>query len=203
MRIPFQKRTDAIHTQVEVTSKAAASMLLDMGRESYKLQSMAVYSTITALVMNACLRLYTSQKFAKHPITKTTRWCEFVFTAFTTLCIIGGTFTAVLFNILGIYTKECLGMHNDSGYLAFQAATAIYRKWGFRTFLMTCLSFVGSFLLSVYEKVREEGSTRVATFIMVGSIVLALLAGFHIQMVLRMATQFIYTPDFKALHKIA
>jgi hypothetical protein len=173
-----------------------------MGREAYKLQSMATYSTITALVMNACLRLYTSQRFAKHPTLKTTRWCEHLFTASTTLCIIGGVFTAVLFNILGIYSKECLGLGNTAGYLAFQAATALYRKWGFRTFLMTAMSFTCSFLLSVYEKVREGGAD-IGRWVILGSIVLTLFAGFHIQAVLRLATQYIYTPDFKALHKIA
>lgn len=205
VRTPFQTSPSVIHsssTQLQVVSSAAASVVLDMGREAYKLQSMATYSTITALVMNACLRLYTSQRFARHPTTKNARWCENLFTLSTTLCIIGGVFTAVLFNILGIYAKECLGLGNTAGYLSFQAATAIYRKWGFRTFLMTALSFICSFLLSVYEK-TQEGDADIGRWVIVGSIVLTLFAGFHIQAVLSLATQFIYTPDFKALHKIA
>jgi hypothetical protein len=188
------------------TATLAAEAVLDLGRLKYRLESMATYSTITALVMNACLRLYTSQKFAKDPDTGATRTVQHIFTALSIVCIIAGVFTAVLFNILGIYSKECLGMHNDAGYVAFQAATAIHRKWGFRTFLTTCLSFVGSFLLSVYEnaitKKAETGRTK-GLWIFAVAIILAAVAAFEIQRVLSLATQLIYTAEFKARHEFA
>ena len=177
-----------------------AQLALNMSRESYKLQSMATYSTITALIMNASLRLYTSQKFAKTQDNRT-RWCENLFQACTTLCIISGAFTAVLFNILGIYSKECLGLQNDAGYLAFSTATAIFRKWGFRCFLTTCMGFVGSFLLSVYE--RSLGEKELGKWVLVGSIILTLMAGYHIQTVLHLATKLIYTPEFCQKNHIA
>lgn len=177
----------------------------DLGRESYKLQSMATYSTITALVMNACLRLYTSQKFARTTDEATgqkrPRTPEYVFQALAVLCIVSGVFTALLFNILGIYSKESLGLANHAGYLAFRDATAQYRKNGFRAFLTTCVSFVGVFGLSVWERTKE--GDRKGQVILVGSIVLALLGAYHIHAVLRLATKFIYTPENCAINHIA
>lgn len=184
----------------------ATDAVFDLGRESLKLQSMATYSTITALVMNASLRLYTSQKFqteveenGKRP--KGVRTLEGVFTGSTVLCIVSGMFTAVLFNVLGIYSKEALGMRNESGYLAFAAATAIYRKWGFRAFLTTCISFIISFVTSVVEKTSNED--RAGQLILISSIIVLLFGAFHIQTVLALATKLIYTPEFVSLNHVA
>jgi len=179
---------------------------VSLSREGLKLQSMAQYSTITALVMNASLRLFTSQKFniqvdadGKRP--RMICVLESIFTASTTLCIVCGTFTAVLFNILGIYSKEALGVGCEEGYVAFQHATAIYRKWGFRTFLLTCLSFVTSFLISVVEKTSNEDTVGQAILLM--SILLALVGVFHIHTVLGLATKYIYTVEMKSKNYIA
>ena len=98
-------------------------------------------------------------------------------------------------------SKESLGMANYAGYLAFRKATAIYRKWGFRTFLLTCLSFVGGFGLAVWERTQE--GDRKGEIILLGCIVLAILGGYHIRQVLVLATKFIYTPENCALHNIA
>jgi len=102
---------------------ASASASFNLANESYKLQSMATYSTITALIMNACLRLYTSQKFTAATATVTTApsssaennddeersssntAAECLFEFLSILCIISGVFTALLFNILGIYRQ--------------------------------------------------------------------------------------------------
>lgn len=95
-------------------------------------------------------------------------------------------------------------MANHAGYLAFQTATAVHRKWGFRTFLLTCLSFLGGFALSVAEKETTQiGDRKVGRLLLVASIGLALLGAFHIQAVLQLATRFIYTPESCALNHIA
>ena len=199
--------TTRLHVMVDPSwiVRGGAEVALNLARESFKLESMATYSTITALVMNASLRLYTSEKFARGPTgengKKTNLPAEYLFVASTTLCIMSGIFTALLFNILGIYSKESLGMANHAGYLAFQKATAVYRKWGFRAFLMTCLSFVSGFGLSVWEK--TQAGDRKGQFILVGSIVLALLGVYHIHTVLNLASQFIYTPESCAINNIA
>lgn len=195
-----------IATGVAILRGGAKAAALDLGQEVLKIQSMATYSTITALIMNASLRLYTSQKFeikvgpdGKRP--RQVQWLESIFTASSILCIVCGVFTAVLFNVLGIYSKEALGMGNESGYLAFRNATAIFRKYGFRTFLITSISFVTSFLASVVEKTSDED--RRGQIILVASIVLAVVCSLNIHTVLSLATKHIYTAEFRAKNHIA
>ena len=185
---------------------ALETVVWDVSRETMKLQAMTTYPTITALVMNASLRLYTSQKFewgvdADGNRPKGVKRLESVFTASTILCIVSGMFTAVLFSVLGIYSREALGLGNESGYVAFAAATAIHRKWGFRAFLTTCLSFVASFVISIVEKTSNED--RLGQYILIVSIFLLAIGVFQLQSVLALATKFIYTPEFKILNNIA
>jgi hypothetical protein len=178
--------------------RGGAASVINLSREGYYLQTLATYGTVTALIMNAALRLYSSTKFPKKEKgTKSTKYLNSLFTAITSLCIISGAFTAVLFNILGIYSKSALGMVNEEGYLAFRAATQIYAKWGFRSFLTTCVSFVGSFLLSLYARIKTEGD-QLGKVVLIGSILLALLGAYHIREVLALATKYIFTPEFLA-----
>jgi len=184
----------------------AAEVALDMGRENMKLSSMALYTTITALIMNACLRLYTSQKFefghdqdGKRP--RSIQILESIFTATSIVCIVCGVYTSVLFCVLGIYSREALWMNNIEGYLLFQQATAVLRKWGFRSFLMTSLSFLTCFLTSVVEKTSNED--RAGQIILVVSILLVLAGCFKIHTVLTLATKYIYTAAACAKNHVA
>jgi hypothetical protein len=178
----------------------ATASILNLSREGYYLQTLATYGTVTALIMNAALRLYSSTKFPKRKDetkqqTDMVKYMNSLFTAITSLCIISGAFTAVLFNILGIYSKSALGMVNEEGYLAFRAATQVYAKWGFRSFLTTCVSFVGSFLLSLYARIKSEDD-KLGRAVLIGSIIVASLGAYHIRQVLCLATEFIFTPEF-------
>mmetsp|Transcript_28071 Transcript_28071/g.52681 ORF Transcript_28071/g.52681 Transcript_28071/m.52681 type:complete len:236 (+) Transcript_28071:34-741(+) len=177
-------------------SSTATAVALDLGRESHLITEMASYGSVTALVLNAALRLWTSTKFSKDQ----SPWISNSFTISTTLCVVAGAFTAVLFQLLGIYSRSALGMGNDEGYVAFKTATALYRKWGFRCFLTELLTLVVSFLLSLYNKLWNEAGRQVetpllkraGTYIMAGSVILILLGGYHIQKVLELATKNIF-----------
>jgi hypothetical protein len=188
---------------------AASSPLLDLSREGYYLQSMSTYAVVTALVMNSALRLFTSTKFPSNKTTSTgdssmismmnsVKIASSLFKLLETLCIVSGVFTAIMFQLLGIYSKSALGMMNDKGYLAFKAATAVYRKWGFRCFLISLGSFVGVFLLSLYNKTicDNDGADRWDKAIFAASLLLAVLGAYHIKAVLNLATHFIFTPEF-------
>ena len=187
----------------------AKEAAINLGKEAMKIQAMATYSTITALIMNAALRLYTSQSFDikvtaegdQSPPVVAKSLLESIFTASTILCIVSGVFTAVLFNVLGIYSKEALGMDNVAGYISFRDATAVLRKWGFRAFLVSMCTFVTSFLISVAEKTSYKD--RWGQLILVGSILLTLVGAFHIHTVLTLATKYIYTARAVAENGIA
>ena len=181
--------------------QAPEMTVLDFSRQAYQLQVLAAYSTVTALVVHSCLRLYTStstdfpQRY-NHSLLLSTS-----FMVTTALCILSGAFTAVLFTILCIYSHSALSKMNDIGYLGFQAATAIYEVWGFRTFLLTVGSFVASFLLSLYQKTmafsqRYPQRHRAGTIVMLSSLLLTLVGAFHIKHVLDLANEFIFTPEF-------
>jgi hypothetical protein len=185
--------------------RGGASAALNLSRESYCITELAAYGTLTALVMNSALRLWTSTKFSKrqHPFV-----CN-SFTISTATCVISGVFTAILFQLLGIYSKSALGMSNDEGYAAFKAATAIYRKWGFRMFLTELVSFVYTFMISLYntlwiewdESTQQETENpvvqrRVGTCIFGVSLLFILLGGFHLQKVLSLATNLIFTASY-------
>lgn len=180
---------------------------LNLQREGYLLQEMATYATLTALILNAALRLWTSTKFNKDQKTLVGH----VFTVSTALCVISGSFTAILFQMLTIYSKGALGMANDTGYVAFYAATAVYRKWGFRCFLTELSTFVLSFLMSLYNTLWENARVhhaddgtnkasspfrRFGTYIMIGATVLTVVGAHHIKHVLDLATQHIFVAAY-------
>ena len=169
---------------------AANKALVDLSRESYNIQLLANYGAVTALIMNAALRLYTSVKFPRSEEADRINYANALFTTVSAICIISGAFTTILFNILGIYSKEALGTGKDGAYLAFSAATAIYRKWGFRSFLTMLASFVGSFLLSLWSKI--ESDNRLSRILFYVSSGLTLWGAVHIRHVLQLATQTIF-----------
>ncbi|KAG7347747.1 hypothetical protein IV203_016452 [Nitzschia inconspicua] len=152
--------------------------------------------------MNAALRLWTSTKFSKEQSS----FVSNSFTISTTVCVIAGAFTAILFQLLVIYSKSALGMSNDAGYASFKMATAIYRKWGFRCFLTELMTFVYSFMISLYNTLWNDAeahpdnvdmSRRVGTYIMAGSILLILLGSYHINSILNLATKLIFIDEYK------
>ena len=207
------------------TKAGAATAAINFSREGYHLQVMATYGTMTALVMNAALRLFTSTKFPS--TTSETSLQAFskkqllainiaslLFLLTTSLCIISGAFTAILFQLLGIYGKSALSMQNDVGYLSFQSATGGYATWGFRCFLTSLASFVASFLLSLSTKTifsRENknvafkensiignilsiGNAQIVIFTI--SILLTLVGAYHLKLVLNLASKYIFIPEF-------
>lgn len=187
---------------------AVASTVIDFSRESLTIQGMATYGAITALMMNASLRLFTATNF-KNEQSRIVRNMFYISSA---LCLISGAFTAILFQLLTIYSKSALGMSNDEGYLAFKAATRVYRNLGFRCFLTEMISFVVAFMAGFYNTLwtnaRElqelDGKSRptltlTGKIIFGGSAVLVLTGAYTIRSVLTLATQNIFctaTNDF-------
>jgi len=151
---------------------AAAAAAIDMAREGHNLTTMASYGVVTALVMNSALRLYTSTKF-KSNVKRFDSVLPCVFYFLEALCIVSGVYTAVSFQLLGIYSRTAIGMGNMEGYVAFRAATAIYRKWGFRCFLTSLFSFMGCFMASFYNRMSEYGRAGKSIFAVAACLAIA------------------------------
>jgi hypothetical protein len=179
---------------------AATAVSLNLSRESFLIQELATYGTLTALVMNAALRMW-STTFSKDQSTLV----GYIFTISTALCIMTGAFTAILFQLLVIYSKSALSMGNDEGYMAFRVATAMYRKWGFRCFLTEISTFVFSFAICLYNKLWNDARVhpvekplfqRAGVYIMAGFIILMAIGAYEIKNILNLATNLIFIESF-------
>lgn len=139
-----------------------------------------------------CFARWTSTKFSKqqHVLVST------VFQVATSLCVISGVFAAIVFQLLNIYSKAALGTSNDAGYLAFRAATATFRIWGFRAFLVNMSAFDVSFLTQLYNALWEDARQRehpaalttAGKCIMGGSCLLALASYYVLRAVMNLAS---------------
>ena len=158
-------------------------------------QSMGVlssYGVVTVLILNSALRLYTSTKFKKDGSEYD--WvAPSLFHLLSGVCVISGAFTGVMFQLLNLYSKTALSMGNEAGYLSFKAATASFRKLGFYTFLLCLGTFTGTFVLSFYEKVKDDDRLGDTIFYFIGF--LALLGIGLIKIILDAATAHIFTPE--------
>jgi hypothetical protein len=164
---------------------------LDMALESQSMGVLSSYGVVTVLILNSALRLYTSTKFKKDG-TKYDWVAPCLFNLSSGICVISGAFTGVMFQLLNLYSKTALSTGNATGYLAFKAATANFRKLGFYTFL-TCLgTFTGTFMLSFYEKVEGDDRLGRNQLYFMGS--LALMGIIVIKQILTYATVHIFTP---------
>ena len=131
-------------TPVLLRGGAMGAVAINLSREAFKLQSMDTYSTITALLMNASLRLYTTTKFTRGPPSTNSDGSqkisvlprEYAFTALTTLCILSGIFTVLLFNTMGICRYVC--KRSGGGYE--------YMRWSMYVF---CERYLINYFLSI------------------------------------------------------
>ena len=151
---------------------AAAAAAIDMAREGHNLTTMASYGIMTALIMDAALWIYTATTFKSNGKRfDSVLPCVFYF--LEGLCLVSGVYTAVSFQLLGIYSRTAIGMGNMEGYVAFRAATAIHRKWGFRCFLTSLFSFMGCFMASFYNRMSEYGRAGKSIFAVAACLAIA------------------------------
>lgn len=137
---------------------------------------------MSALAINACLYLYTDYDKSQEG------------NAASSLCILTGAFTVLLFTLLVIYGQSALGMGNHEGYLLFWKEVDSYALLGFRSFLAAMGSFVVAFLLSMKSKIPEDD--QAGNVIMGISIAMAIFSTSEIGSILSLATDVIFTTDY-------
>jgi hypothetical protein len=138
----------------------AAQGIIDMDRTKIRLDGLASYSVIAALLLNNCRHMFSStNKRNDEAAPKTLKIFKTAFTALAIISIVSGMYTTVVFSLLGLYSKTALGMGKDSSYFEFFAATERYRKLAFDAFLLSLVSFEVAFIASVFIDLNQ-GSNR-------------------------------------------
>ena len=92
-----------------------------------RIDGFGTYAVVSALVLNACLRLYTStQTPPPYPITKpngdevikSTR-SGLIFLTTVTMSFLQSLHSAIVFTLIPIYIKTCLGLGLDGKFVEF------------------------------------------------------------------------------------
>ena len=145
-------------SSLAVRGGEAALQGFDLGRTQIRLQSISSYGVITALLLNAALRLYSSTPKRLEKGQKMENYAKIVFVISVGLSIICGTYTTVVFSLLSLYSKSALGLGKDAAFLEFFAATARIRQRAFNSFLISLLSFEVCFISSLF--LNYDGKVR-------------------------------------------
>jgi hypothetical protein len=149
----------------------AALQGFDLGRTQIRLQSISSYGVIAALVLNAALALYSStpKRIVKGQNIENS--ANIVFLLSVGLSVICGTYTTVVFSLLGLYSKSALGLGKDAAFLEFFEATTHIRQRAFNSFLIALLSFEMCFISSLF--LNNDGNFRwwAVGFASVGAII--------------------------------
>eukprot|EP00591_Stephanopyxis_turris_P006673 CAMPEP_0195512182 /NCGR_PEP_ID=MMETSP0794_2-20130614/4225_1 /TAXON_ID=515487 /ORGANISM="Stephanopyxis turris, Strain CCMP 815" /LENGTH=239 /DNA_ID=CAMNT_0040639909 /DNA_START=87 /DNA_END=806 /DNA_ORIENTATION=+ len=166
-----------------------ADVAFNMANESFKLQSIGGYSVVATLIMNLSLRLFGSTK-SQSKDSKVENIVGLIFTVFCVFSIITGAFTSIIFTLLTLYSKTALGFGpvGEDKYLAFFEATTRFREQGFYGFLASSFSFLISFVLSIF--LRIKGKPRFIITLLTGSGVG--YASFRINQIMSIATSTIF-----------
>lgn len=137
----------------EATATAA---VLDIARVRMRLEGLQVYATLSALLTNACLRLYSSVHETKSEEKRSTAtsWAADLFFVCTVISVLSGSFTTIIFGLFSILSKTALGRGLDLEFLEFWKASAMIRESGFESFLCSLISFELSFVLSLFLKFK-------------------------------------------------
>mmetsp|Transcript_7908 Transcript_7908/g.14562 ORF Transcript_7908/g.14562 Transcript_7908/m.14562 type:complete len:208 (-) Transcript_7908:429-1052(-) len=175
---------------------AGVSAAFDMGLAKTRLEGLA-YGTVTSLMMNGALRLFsaTPKKLLPIPddadLAKKVRFdncLKIIFGLCMSISVALGLYTTTIFTLMSIYSKTALGMGLQSDYNKWFDACWPYRKWGFLSFLGTIVTFNASWILSLI--LNYEGEIR---WLALPAIVVGLVGLYHYNSIIGLAGAIIYS----------
>lgn len=139
-------------------SRGGANAALDLARTKLRLEGLHQYGVVTALLMNAALRLFSStpKKLSNDDSLQDKMKMAFVGCVATT--VVFSAYTVIVFSLLGLYSKRALGLGMDGAFCEFFQATTWIRESGFNAFLLALVSFKSSFVLALW--LNFEGKLR-------------------------------------------
>ena len=152
--------SNILPTTLSLSGGSAAA--LDLTRVKTRLEGLSSYGVVTALIMNAGLRLYSSTpkqlEEGKQKQLENAAKIMFCFSVVTS--IVAGAYTSVVFSLLGLYAKTALGLGMDEPYLQFMEKTACYRQYAFDSFVVSLVTFEVALTTSLFINYRGSNKTR-------------------------------------------
>ena len=170
---------------------------LDASRVRLRLEGLQSYSTISALLMNASLRLFSATIQPEYPSSSKSsenskthlHYMYNVFLAADILSVLLGAYTTIVFTMVSLYSKQALGRGLDIEFMNFYHATQVLRESGFATFVGSLMSFQLAFVGTLYCNLK--GRKRYVFVTMAATI--AATTGWMIRQVMASATKFIFS----------
>lgn len=138
------------------TTTGTASTSLDLNRVRIRLEGLSSYGVVTALMMNASLRLFASTPKKLKDGDKVDNVAKILFAILISISIMSGAYTTVVFSMLSLYSKSALGLGKDDAYVDFMAETAQIRTSAFDSFLVCLVTVTASVVLSLFLNYDEE-----------------------------------------------
>ena len=133
-----------------VALRGGGADALDLARVKSRLEGLHTHGVVTALMMNAALRIFSSTPKTMKEGDRATNIAKILFTGVVALSVISGVYTTVVFALLDLYSKSALGLEKDQAFVEFFSVTALYRKLAFDAFLVCLVSLKASFTLSLF-----------------------------------------------------
>jgi hypothetical protein len=131
-----------------------------LDRVKLRIDGFGTYAVVSALILNACLRVFTSTTTTT--VTKlspdgtkvlTTPLSSTLFLSTTALTFLQALHSTIVFTLIPIYAKTCLGLGLDLALTKFLKATSLHRKIGFNCFVGSISTFLLEFSSAFYIKV--------------------------------------------------
>lgn len=135
---------------LSLTGGAQPTKAIDLTRFRLRLDGLHTYSVITTLLLNGALRLFTGtpKKWQDgQPIKNAVKLC---FSVATILSVLAGSYTTIVFSLLGLYAKRALGRGLDDACWQFFQQSQPIREVAYDACLVSLVSFQAAFCLSVY-----------------------------------------------------
>jgi len=167
---------------------AEAGALLDLNRVRIRLEGLSSYSVVSALMMNAGMRLYSGTNKQLQKGKRLENGFKVFFSLSVALSILTGAYTTVVFSLLGLYAKTALGLGWDGPFLEFFQQTESIRKFAFDTFVVSLVTFEFSFISSLF--LAHEGKMK--WVVAGGASLCALLSIWHWTVIMKLASRILF-----------
>lgn len=125
---------------------------LDWNRVRLRLEGLSAYTVVSALLVNASLRLFTAtpKKLEYGADQRDNNRAKIFFAASMVISIMAGLHTTVVFSFFSVYSKTALGLGKDGAYREFLRVTQAARHRAYDSFVLSLVAFQCSLVSSLF-----------------------------------------------------